>query len=230
MSRVIEKMLDRSGLEDWREIPAGFSSFNPVIGAQYIPTVGAIFTVPVNFFIVQPSEAGDEEEPAAEAEDDLWAEAMNEGRGGRVSTSRTFESSAERQRLGLPGPAMPAQPLRLREVSVVVDSEYDESKVSKLRETLESALREYGRRLGYVAETERVLIIVEAPRPGGFEGGLPVAAGSSNPEEAANVLLFQRVMMSPKGRAKDHLLLSVDKKDLIEPADDFATRVKEVRY
>ena len=88
MSRVIEESLDESALRDWQGTSVGTSFFEPKVRAQYIPTVGAVFTLSVNFPIVEPEEVEeniDDEEPAT---DDLW-ERVSRRRGPRNPGRRT---------------------------------------------------------------------------------------------------------------------------------------------
>lgn len=56
MSKVLEASLDSSGIEDWHASSIGYSAFQSKIKREYIPTVGAIFTIDVNFPIVKPEE------------------------------------------------------------------------------------------------------------------------------------------------------------------------------
>ena len=56
MAKVIEESIDDAGIEDWKPISvAPFATFEGIVGQQghvhtrYIPTVGAIFTIPVGF-------------------------------------------------------------------------------------------------------------------------------------------------------------------------------------
>jgi len=76
MSRVLEESLNRSALaKDWQGIPIGTSVFEPVIKAQYIPTVGAIFSFSVSFPLKEPPPvppAPEEKSKDREQDKDLW--------------------------------------------------------------------------------------------------------------------------------------------------------------
>ena len=64
MSNVLDASLDSSGIEDWHASSVGYSAFESKVSGEYIPTVGAIFTINVNFPIVKP------EEDVTEADDE----------------------------------------------------------------------------------------------------------------------------------------------------------------
>jgi hypothetical protein len=83
MSKVFEESLNQSSLGDWKDITVGASPFCPTIRHQYIPTVGAIFNLGVNFSVVEPAtpEVEAPEEPVDEK--DLWAKFAKEGSGPR---------------------------------------------------------------------------------------------------------------------------------------------------
>jgi hypothetical protein len=65
MSKVLEESLDRSGLGDWYSAPGVFtpSPFEGKIRFDYIPTVGAIFRIPVNFPVMERMEVKKEDTP-----------------------------------------------------------------------------------------------------------------------------------------------------------------------
>jgi hypothetical protein len=72
MSKVLEASLDATADEDWFGQGFGYSAFESKIKSEYIPTVGAIFTINVKFPIVKPEvESADLESVGAEP-DDLW--------------------------------------------------------------------------------------------------------------------------------------------------------------
>ncbi len=71
MSKVLEQSLNESGLKNWHRTTFSTSAFEPKIRGQYLPTVGAVFTIPVNFPL---AEAAETEEPPEVDESglDLW--------------------------------------------------------------------------------------------------------------------------------------------------------------
>lgn len=74
MSHVIEESLNRSSLENWRWVGGFTSPFEPNVRYEYLPSVGAIFTISVSFPLVdhaggaKPGEPG----PQPEKQPDLW--------------------------------------------------------------------------------------------------------------------------------------------------------------
>ena len=160
MAKVMEDSITQGGLNDWQDPSRELAIFDPLTKAQYIPTVGAIFTVRVNFCISEPEQSEQPEKKADPAGDeDLWQK-HSTGSGlprlqGRGITKYVIARSSSEDVVFQPGVA-----------------EYDAGKVTKLRKAVIGALARYGHRLEHVDDSERVLIVVEAPRPSGQPGGV----------------------------------------------------------
>jgi hypothetical protein len=176
MSAVIEDSLDTSQSDEWRGLRPGDSPFEAHVRAQYIPTVGAIFTVPVNFAIVDPGVKPPEpktDQPATSAEQDLWEKnSKSDGfgpRGGGLGGGLGAEIGATYVGGGPVGAA------------------YSKEKVDALQATLTNVLAKYGHKLDSVKADERVIVIVDAPgtrgpgnelnRPPRFQDGRGPGAG-----------------------------------------------------
>ena len=72
MSKVLEASLDSSGIENWHASSFGYSAFDSKIKREYIPTVGAIFTIDVNFPVAKPEEDVTKADEEASVSQDLW--------------------------------------------------------------------------------------------------------------------------------------------------------------
>ena len=70
MSKVLVESINRSSLEDWHRVTGGASPFNSKISTMYLPGVGALFTIPVNFPLIDHQKV---EATAPESEEDLWS-------------------------------------------------------------------------------------------------------------------------------------------------------------
>jgi hypothetical protein len=166
MASVLTEVLSREDLDaGWAGLSSGVPSpfEQQRIKSEYIPTVGAIFTIPVGFPLVDHAKKAPEKAKGKESEEkkdvDLWIKHW-EGRP---------ESAAAP---GAPGastasPASQAYTYTIvRNVTTVGPGEqiaFDKEKVAKLRRALIDTLARYGSRMAHVAEMERVLLIVESP-------------------------------------------------------------------
>ncbi|MEK7793912.1 MAG: hypothetical protein AAB353_05250 [Candidatus Hydrogenedentota bacterium] len=210
MSKVLSERLNE---EDFVETPisrlAGSMAPWNVSGVEgeYIPTVGAIFTVPVRLLIKEApaAEPGDTAAPEEEIKD-LWERFS----GGRM------EGKTEKEAAGAPdadatgGPSVGVQIENDR--VVVIDAEnirkrakvawmdqdgfnvllldgpkFDAERVDQLRKTIIETIALYGFRLESLPADERILVVVEAPRArrhsakgsgGGFGFGFGGGGGS----------------------------------------------------
>lgn len=151
MARVVEDSITQSGLKDWQGPSTDLAVFEPLTKAQYIPTVGAIFTLRVGFCIVEPQ--APEQQPATQEKgnEDLWEKHSSAAEG------------ADPAQRGL------QEILSLNEtvMSASRGTKYDAEKVRLLRQSIIGALAKYGCRMEHVKDSERILVVVEAPKQGG---------------------------------------------------------------
>ncbi len=191
MAKVIERSLDEADLEGWKGLAGQIRAFGSTVEGQYIPTVGAIFTVPVAFLITEPPNQPAPTAPSVE-EPDLWEKFQKKPRKGAASPSHGAEPQPKRldgledrvrtDELFVPGPEASG----LEEKSPMVDREvadaffdlipgigggpltYNKERVKTLRETVVSTVARYGHRLTGIPDAERVIVIVEAPKASGL--------------------------------------------------------------
>ncbi|MBN2307809.1 MAG: hypothetical protein JXR94_02490 [Candidatus Hydrogenedentes bacterium] len=151
MAMVLEDSVDLAGLEHWRGVEHEMSSPS-FISARYVPTVGAILTIPVGFYLTE------QETPHREA------------------ASGTAEDLWEKNRAVASGPPPPPGSAWVESIELLMDGEgwpfsgeesipYDAEMVAEFREAVVGALAQYGHRMTHVADSERILVIVEAPSP-----------------------------------------------------------------
>ncbi len=163
MSKVIEESLNRSGLGDWYGTPEAFtpSPFEGKIRFDYIPTVGAIFTIPVNFTVTERIEVKKEETKngSNSGEPDLWEKNANPLAPGHASPHDVIVGATS----GMGGVGMIGMGM---DPFVTVQPKYDAKKVETLRKTLIETIGRYGSRLTTVAPEERILLVIEAPSGG----------------------------------------------------------------
>jgi hypothetical protein len=166
MASVLTEVLSREELDvGWAGLSTGVPSpfEQQHIKSQYIPTVGAIFTIPVGFPLVDHAKKAPEEAKGKESEEkkdvDLWTkhwEGRPESAGALGAPSANTVS-----------PASQAYSYTIvRQVTTAAASEqiaFDKEKVAKLRRALIDTLARYGSHLVHVAETERVLLVIESP-------------------------------------------------------------------
>jgi len=229
MAKVIEDSIDQSGLKDWQGSTHDNLLFGPTIRSQYVPTVGAIFTVPVNFRISEPEPVEAETPQRDDDAEDLWAK---HAEGGETPLSRLFsvEQEAENQTARVL--------LRGKRVTFSLpesEPEYDPAKLDAMRRAIIQALAQYGHHLKRVAEEERILVILEAQSPLRAPGPEQVRDYVGHLEE----LQYRLTRMSPHiagflgdPAAKDHRLIAVRKADVaVRPTyDDLREKVEEVAY
>ncbi|MCH8332356.1 hypothetical protein IIC65_00330 [Candidatus Sumerlaeota bacterium] len=205
MSKVLEDELDRKGIEDWHRVTRGASPFEPKIKVSYVPTVGAIFNIAINFPVIDHAEEPEDEEidEKEPEEDDLWerhsggaenlpgdiasqinvrvAEAMREaGEAVRESRSAVKEAGAYLITAGgLANRSYNGSSPFYAGVRQRTAEAYDAEKVERLRRALVESIASYGYRLEHLADSERILLIVEAPGDSTFSlaGTLTIRGG-----------------------------------------------------
>ncbi|MBI4558277.1 MAG: hypothetical protein HY706_11905 [Candidatus Hydrogenedentes bacterium] len=195
MAKVMEDSINQSGLKDWQAPFADLNLFEPLTKAQYIPTVGAVFTIRVNFCIVEP-ETPQEQPETPKGDEDLW-----EKHSGPVQIS---ESSMALDSMGRKGVIVTDKGRRIvvgtnsvtgtggdkgimTSSAVSPDRGFDADKVQKLRQAIVGALAKYAYRIEHVKESERILVVVEAPKC-----GAPVTSQESKLEELGQLEVLQR--------------------------------------
>lgn len=167
MSKVLEESLDESGLKDWKSISVGFSPFQPLVRAQYLPTVGAIFTVPVSFPLIEPAPKPPEKETPEEEEEepDLWEKHAGEPLAPGLPLPDWF-----REKIVVRGSDLPLLPSYQAAPDADSQPGYDEAKVQELRRVLIETLARYGHRMEHLSDKERILLVVEYSPNGLAEG------------------------------------------------------------
>ena len=169
MTKVLEDTINEAGLKDW-QVPSGdLSIFSPLIRAEYIPTVGAIFTISVNFCITESAVVKEAPEPA---EQDLWK---------KHSSATASPLSVISKGLGNPRELQIALQKQSRMFSAGT-REYDAEKVRMFRKAIIEALAKYGHRIEHVGGSERLLVVIEAPKP-----AMPIEA-AGGPSDAMRAL------------------------------------------
>jgi hypothetical protein len=281
MAKVLEESLDQSGAGQWSAVSAGVSFFEPRVRAQYVPTVGAMFTVQLAFPIVPPKpgeDASDAEKP--EEPQDLWKRFENTAAGPQspVAAVRTRDAVKAREPDGdrrvvvhkdgdgvvidesgeLKQVLGEAQKL-MKEINVVIADEirtaqlygfqraYDERKVADLRKAVIETVAKYAWRMENVPYDERVLVIVEAPKPrppSTFRASPRARVESRDGRPWVDTWLGPLLDLSQDtGRARigfdltdtgarDRLLFSFNKSDLFSETtyDDLAPKMRETAY
>lgn len=161
MTKVLEDSINQEGLQDWQDVSFDTRLFGSSSSkAQYIPTVGAVFTIPVRFCITEPDIPEEQEKPAdPEDPDDLWEKHTL----GSASHS-LFSNEQTTIRLGQTAPRDAAR-LLLLSGQIGDRLEYDADQVESLRKAILGALARYGHRIEHVQPDERILVIIEAPKP-----------------------------------------------------------------
>jgi hypothetical protein len=166
MASVLMEVLSREDLDvGWAGLSTGVPSpfEQQRIKSEYIPTVGAIFTIPVGFPLVDHAKKAPEKAKGKESEEkkdvDLWTKHWE----GRPESAAAFGDPSA----STASPASQAYTYTIvRNVTTVGPGEqiaFDKEKVAKLRRALIDTLARYGSRMAHVAEMERVLLIVESP-------------------------------------------------------------------
>lgn len=219
LARVFESTLSKEKLLNHRLLlNYSASVFDQRINTVYIPTVGAIITIPVDFLIVDPDKDKPPEATEAEDEGDLWERFENEKAEQRywgivndpnkkflmvdietieVDKERVKEGK-DRMKLEFKSPALREdvevyieQALRARKkaeglgrrgqyltvnkpgftwnISVGGLRPYDARKVEDLSESIVSTIGQYGHRLEHLPTSERLLVVIQAPRSAGSD-------------------------------------------------------------
>lgn len=204
LRQVLEATLD--GSIDSSFPGSGYSVFRTKIGMEYIPTVGAIVTIPVRFPI-RPSQEEGAAEQSAEPAGDLWDHYSKTNAKQKPEPAR----APAREPLVPPVPPVPPvepvpptprppSPSAGEQISIVIEradndieglrivtegnvgfkwdfshgygqtlhfggtDPYDPVKVSTLTHSVIETIARYGHRLEHLPKTERLLVIIEAPR------------------------------------------------------------------
>jgi hypothetical protein len=223
MAKVLEESITMGGLGDWQDTSSNLGLFDPLAKpqyiptAQYIPTVGAIFTVPVNFHITQPEIPG--EKPQEGQPKDLWEK---------------HAASIRPASAGLGGIQVEQRVLDQARMSAREDAH----KTSLLRKAIVETLAKYGYRMEHVKGYERILVVIEAPKPMSSQAPALarrdiVATGGLRGLYGRHAALESGLGWSVgRAYAKDRCLLSVKKADVTTAAtyDKIESKVREVRY
>jgi hypothetical protein len=216
MASVLTEVLSREELDvGWAGLSTGVPSpfEQQRIKSEYIPTVGAIFTIPVGFPLVDHAKKAPEKAKGKESEEkkdvDLWAKHWE----GRPESAATLGGPGA----GTVSPASQAYTYTIvRQVTTAAASEqlaFDKEKVAKLRRALIDTLARYGSHLAHVAETERVLLVVESPAsvsellsmdPFAYSVGAVSAGGSGFGRARSPEDLKYLDLMSPEGTAVEY--------------------------
>lgn len=156
LARVLEESLNLNGPAGWVSQSIMPSPFERPIKAQYIPSVGAVFTIPVGFSIVDHSAGKSDadsadEDPGRDLWDKHWDERRRSNPGSRDATFR--RGDVQIMQTDTHGTRLWAR-----------RSYFDSGRVAKLRRTLIEAAAEYGHRLTCVEPSERILLVIEAPK------------------------------------------------------------------
>lgn len=172
MAKVIEDSLDRSGLEGWHWVRGSVSAFEPRVKYEYYPSIGAVFTIPVSFPVIDHSaDAEPENAPEPPKEPDLWER-----------HSRAEPETIETAPLEIPDslPGIIAESItqavttatefavdpwgtKYHRYEVHGSQNYDESKLNQLRLVLLEAVAKYGYRIEHLPADEKIVLAVEAP-------------------------------------------------------------------
>jgi hypothetical protein len=161
MARVLEASLDQSGLAPWQPVTPGISAFDARISVEYVPSVCAIFTIPVNFPILDPAKRLEQKEaPEQQKPDDLWEQYAREGDKQRdIWAQEPFYGMAmiDGQKRALPIVALNDETKRKERLK-----QADEQK-ERLRGVLLETLARYGHRLKHLnTKEEKIVFIVQA--------------------------------------------------------------------
>jgi len=110
---------------------------------------------------------------------------------------------------------------------------FDEAKVEELRRTLVQAFASYGSRMEHLADSERILIVVEAPKPmsDASDGAFPGAVRTIVKGKSDGPNIITRSFLSPS-LGKDHFLLAFHKEDVRGEMsyESLAGKVEEIQY
>jgi len=161
MASVLEERLEQQGGDLAANVLPGTSAFAPRIESDYIPGVGAIFTVPVGFLISDPNEKIQEERKDEGESVDLWD---------RMVTRRAREATEDEiRRLSAPGTPYVTAPWQLESrKKYLVKSRQS---LEKLREALLATVATYAHRMRQVDLTQEKLVfrVRQAAVGEGFE-------------------------------------------------------------
>ena len=237
--RIMTKILEASIEKDTIDRRVQQSVFDSRIRFEYIPTVGAIFTIPITFPLhPSQSEKGDASEEVVDV--DLWEHFSSASENGsRVAAQavppieppdtvnieinldkegldeqlvRLYED-VERSRAKTFVHAV--QDIRLYrldggfswELTIGNSKPYDPVKVSTLTRSIIETIAQYGHRLESMPNSERVLVVLEAPRP--LASSTVVRFGKPTPETRAREIVKE--VENVVGRELDKLRVRSDR-------------------
>lgn len=178
--RVMGRVLEEELRSDDGGIVPGVPVLGSRIDGEYIPTVGAIYFVPVSFPISGAVESVPAVEPEARDDEDLW-ERFSQGRSWRRGGDREPEGGEAFWRAQADRRQEFEDRLnrRMREHSTerfafMDDSDlvrmfyggglsYDPERVEQFRRAVIETVGKYGHRMTALPEGERLLVVVEAP-------------------------------------------------------------------
>jgi hypothetical protein len=260
MSRVLEESLGDDVLVDWGRLE-GLSVFGGRIRAQYIPTVGAIFTIPVNIAISKPQpDTAAAEGPAADADLDLWDKYASkrfdwDDVDGPVAGSRRIIAAPGKQAVIIQRDGEDPDTVNVEEIvkgihKRVSDSinedvvrevrafsrgfsiEYDEKSVERLRADLINALARYGRRLESMPPEERVILIIDAPKPTPLGKRLQDDGGQLRFDNDLDLKLPNLIWSRLGDTSRDRMMLAVPKAHLTAEStpESLASVIVEKQY
>ena len=195
MTKILEASIGNDSID--RRL-ARSSIFESRIRTEYIPTVGVIFTIPITFPLhPSEDEKGNGTEEIVE-EDLWEHFSRTSERASKAVVPGVpqiepieplkIQIDLEKQRLDAQVVRLLTQAERLKAKTYAVASQdrywpiqgiawdlsiggskpYDPVKVSKLTHTIIEMIAQYGHRLESMPNSERVLVVLEAPRPRGF--------------------------------------------------------------
>ena len=242
MTRILESTLN-DAINPWNlhvlgDMPFLGSVFGSKIRAEYIPTVGAIFTIPIHFPL-RPSE--DEKGNGAEeiVEEDLWEHFSSANEHSSKATAPVLPTvelieplkihiNIEKDRVDeqVDGYRARAEQLKAKTYGVADQDlflsirdgfawdfsfggrkPYDPVKVSALTHTIIETIAQYGHRLESMPNSERVLVVLEAPRP--LASSTVVRFGKPTPETRAREIVKE--VENVVGRELDKLRVRSDR-------------------
>lgn len=184
--RIMSRVLSESLAEEIggpRAMFAGASPFDSKVRGSYIPTVGAIFTVQVNFPIRKTEEEEAVGESSEDENEDRWEHFSQRSQRPRSFTARgglsaggqrdsiIIELDERREEGRRPGTTeayfgaagVYSDALGMYALAKFVGPQYDAQRVEQLRRRIIETLAKYGHRMTSVENSDRILVVVEAP-------------------------------------------------------------------
>ncbi len=189
--RIMTKILEASIGKDSIDRRLHSSVFDSRIRAEYIPSVGAIFTIGISFPLRLNVKADFSDDVTATIEVDLWQYYSHVDKNASSAAAPTPSSDEqavttilrklrdevgdEEQRLKAIASYMGEIPLigvlkrGVFNHSIGDSKPYDPVKISTLTRTIIQTIAQYGHRLKSLPNSERVLVVLEAPEKRGTE-------------------------------------------------------------